>query len=51
MITLFQTIDNKKNLKRNIADSYSKIEINNTLINYYTKTDMDNEIKIIVILK
>ena len=30
----FQTIDNKINLKRNIADSYSHIEINNTLISY-----------------
>ncbi len=40
----FQTIDNKINLKRNIADSYSKIDINSTLINYYTKVVMDNKI-------
>ena len=34
----FQTIDNQLNFKRNITDSYSKIEINNTFTNYYDKT-------------
>ena len=37
----FQTIDNKINLKRNITDSYSKTDVNNLLLNHYTKTESD----------